>query len=97
MASLISQNKDRPFKLNSKQVKERYLFHLKPGICLQPWTVEEDLQLLAMVYQNGKCWKSICQNFTNRTELQVKNRYYGTLKFIEQRVLQKLHEEGNIN
>lgn len=74
-----------------KKIKERYFLYLREGIETKNWEIEEDLRLLTLVRENGKKWKELTQHFTGRTDLQLKNRYNGTLKLIEKRVLRKLN------
>lgn len=74
-----------------KKIKERYFLYLREGIETKNWEIEEDLRLLILVRENGKKWKELTQHFTGRTDLQLKNRYNGTLKLIEKRVLRKLN------
>lgn len=79
-------------KFTSNKIKERYNLYLKPGICRDEWTVDEDIEIIRIVKEKGKDWtKELKNTFTlkNRTELQIKNRYFGTLKFLEKRVFRK--------
>lgn len=74
-----------------KKIKERYFLHLRDGIQMKNWEVEEDLNLLQMIKDHGKKWKKFTSRFQGRTQLQLKNRYNGTLKLIEKRVFRKLN------
>lgn len=43
-----------------------------------------------MIKEEGRKWKELVIQFKGRTELQLKNRYNGTLKSIERRVELKI-------
>ncbi len=44
------------------------------------WTEEEDRRLFELYKEKGSCWSSIATEFEGRTENQVKNRFYSTLR-----------------
>lgn len=67
------------------------MLHLRDGIESRAWEVDEDLTLLTLIKENGKKWKDYTHILKGRTELQLKNRYNGTLKLIQKRVLRKLN------
>lgn len=69
---------------NLKQIRERYENYLRDGICLDEWSVDEDIKIIEYVRKVGKKWKNLSSNMPERTEIQLKNRYYGTLYLIEQ-------------
>lgn len=60
---------------NSKQCRERFLNHLKPGINPLPWTEEEDnlLKLLHRKYPSQ--WKLLSTYLKGRTENNIKLRW----------------------
>lgn len=63
-----------------KQIRERYLNHLQSHISHKQWTSEEDARLLNLVGLYGHQWKKIELIFGNRSQNQLKNRFYGSLK-----------------
>jgi len=63
-----------------KQVRDRYLNNLRPNIKNEPFTQEEDEQLVALYYQFGTKWKQVASIMSGRTQSQVKNRFYLHLK-----------------
>ena len=79
-----------------RQLEDHYNNYLRPGINKDPWTYEEDLLLLNMMKVYGKDWNSIEGKFKGRTHNQIKNRYYGRLKRIEDKKIKakknKRHE-----
>ena len=59
----------------SKQCRDRYMNHLRPGISLAEWTQEEDELLIQMYLQYGPHWSIINKSFENRNQLSLKNRF----------------------
>lgn len=62
-----------------KQVRDRYLGHLKPNISFEKWTEEEDALIIALYDKFGSRWLQIAEHLPHRTNDQVKNRYNGKL------------------
>lgn len=60
---------------NSKQCRERFLNHLKPGINPLPWTTEEDDLLLLLVGKYSSQWKLISKYLQGRTVNMIKLRW----------------------
>lgn len=56
--------------------------YLRPEIKRDQWTMEEDLQIIELINKYGKRWKLIERELGNRTDNQIKNRYYGRLKLL---------------
>ena len=80
---------------SKKMIKERYLTYLKESIKQEPWTLEEDMTLIRMLQKGIKRWRTIAQALPGRTELHLKNRYYGCLRSIERKV-EKQMQKNNI-
>lgn len=60
---------------NVRQVKERYLNYLNPGLNTEPFSYEED-QLLRQKYDDlGNKWVKMTQFFNGRTDIALKNRW----------------------
>lgn len=59
-----------------RQIRNRYLNALQPGINFEEWTEEEErrLDLLQKEFKNK--WCEIAKRMPGRTENQVKNKYY---------------------
>lgn len=57
-----------------KQCKERWNNHLNPLINREPWTPNEDLELLEAFKRHGNRWSKISMHIINRTESSIKNR-----------------------
>lgn len=47
-----------------------------------PWSEEDDKKLFLLFKKCGAKWSNIAKKFKNRTENQVKNRFYSTLRRI---------------
>ena len=71
---------------SKKMIKERYLTYLEEHIEQKPWTIEEDLTLIRLLQKGVKKWKNVAKAIPGRTELHLKNRYYGCLRAIERKV-----------
>lgn len=64
-----------------KQIRDRYLNKLVPGINNDKnWSFEEDQKLLKLYYVHGNKWCNIARELPGRTETMVKNRFYGRFK-----------------
>lgn len=64
----------------AKQCRERWHNHLKPDICKEPWTEQEDLQIQLGVLKHGHKWSTIALGMPGRTDNQIKNRYNCTVQ-----------------
>ncbi|KAK3941966.1 hypothetical protein QBC46DRAFT_381393 [Diplogelasinospora grovesii] len=61
---------------NGDQCWKRWYDCVNPDIDKSPWTLEEDVQLLAAVAELGRNWTEIVRlHFPNRTSLSAKNRH----------------------
>ena len=58
-----------------KQIRDRYINSLKPGIRQEAWTKKEDDLLLKLYKKIGNKWSRIAWYLKGRTENQVKNRF----------------------
>lgn len=63
-----------------KQVRERYLFAIGPGVKKEKWTQEEDSLLISLYQKYGSKWHQLAQYFPGRHETQLKNRFSTNLK-----------------
>jgi len=59
-----------------KQVRDRYVNNLAPGIECGNWTSEEDEIIERLRAEKGNKWSFIASQLPGRSEAQVKNRYY---------------------
>jgi hypothetical protein len=64
----------------SKQVKERWTNQLDPSISTEPWTGDDDQQLVILIRELGHSWCEIARRMKGRTESMVKNRYHANLR-----------------
>jgi hypothetical protein len=58
-----------------RQCKERWTYYLSPRLNHQPWTEDEDAQLIEKQAEYGAKWVRIAQFFPNRTDAMVTNRF----------------------
>jgi len=63
-----------------KQIRDRYINSLKPGIRQDAWTPAEDELLIRLYRKIGNKWSKIAHCLKGRTENQVKNRFRTYLK-----------------
>ncbi|GMI21292.1 hypothetical protein TrRE_jg4187, partial [Triparma retinervis] len=62
--------KARGVDKSGKQIRERYLNHLKDGINKGPWTLEEDTLLIKCQKTMGNSWSAISKALKGRTEMR---------------------------
>ncbi|CAD8086213.1 unnamed protein product [Paramecium sonneborni] len=63
----------------SKQVRDRYVNQIDPSITHEEWSTEEDRIILEEYKKGGAKWAVISKMLKNRSENQVKNRFYYTI------------------
>ncbi|CAK69960.1 unnamed protein product (macronuclear) [Paramecium tetraurelia] len=63
----------------SKQVRDRYVNQINPTINHNEWSETEDRIIMKEFQQNGPRWAQIAKQLNNRSENQVKNRFYYTI------------------
>ena len=66
-----------------KQIEDHYTNFLRPDINKGAWNLEEDLLLIKLLKQVGKDWDELERRFSGRTQNQLKNRYFGRLKRLD--------------
>ena len=59
-----------------RQCKERWTNYLSPNVIMKPWTSEEDEFLKSKLAEFGPKWVKISSFFPNRTDIQLKNRWF---------------------
>lgn len=62
-----------------KQVRDRFLNSLAPGVNKNRFTLEEDEKILKYYKIYGKSWSSIAKYINGRTGDMIKNRFYSHL------------------
>ena len=72
-----------------KQIRDRYINSLKPGIRQEAWTKKEDDLLLKLYKKIGNKWSRIAWYLKGRTENQVKNRFRTYSKKNQDRTLRR--------
>jgi hypothetical protein len=63
-----------------KQVRDRFLNKLRPGVRCGDWSNAEDELVVRLMKQVGHRWSFIATHLPGRTEVQVKNRFYSHIK-----------------
>ena len=62
-----------------KQIRDRFLNSLAPGVNKKRFTLEEDKKILKYYKIYGKSWSSIAKYIKGRTGDMIKNRFYSYL------------------
>jgi hypothetical protein len=65
---------------SGKQIRDRFLNKLRPNIKCGDWRNDEDELLIKLLSEVGNRWSLIATHLPGRTEGQVKNRYYSSIK-----------------
>ena len=60
---------------NIRQCRERWKHYLSPQVSNAPWTEIEDALLNQKYNEYGPKWKKIAEFFSNRTYINIKNRF----------------------
>ena len=60
---------------NVRQCHDRWVYYLSPNVNNEPWTEEEELQLINLVNTVGVHWVKISKLHGKRTDVQIKNRW----------------------
>ena len=76
----------KEMNLKPRQCRERWLLYLAPDINRNPWTREEDEELLLMLSEIGNKWVFISERL-NRTTPQIKNRFAYLKRKVEKEML----------
>ena len=63
-----------------KQCRDRWKNVLNPGVKKGNWTEDEDRILFETQKKVGNFWAAIAKRLPGRTDLQVKNRFYTTMR-----------------
>jgi hypothetical protein len=64
----------------ARQCRERWAKYLNPDIRVAPWTDDEDNLLLKQIQLHGHRWATIALAFVDRSDNDVKNRWYSHLR-----------------
>ena len=78
-----------------KQVRDRFLNSLAPGVNKNRFTIEEDMKILKYYKIYGRSWSSIAKYINGRTGDMIKNRFYSNLckNYEKENNLLELNEE----
>ena len=85
-----------------KQIRDRFLNSLAPGVNKKRFTLEEDKKILKYYKIFGKSWSSIAKYINGRTGDMIKNRFYSYLsknsnkdKLIQDDINEEEKQENN--
>ena len=62
---------------------------MRPDINKGAWNLDEDLMLIKLLKEVGKNWEELERRFPGRTQNQLKNRYFGRLKRLDDKKRQR--------
>lgn len=60
---------------NARQCKDRWEKYLSPNINWNPFSVEDDIEILRCYNLYGPKWMKISKHFKGRTDISIKSRY----------------------
>jgi hypothetical protein len=69
---------------SGKQCRERWMNSLNPDVKKGDWSPEEDSLIFRLYNQLGPRWSEISKSVIGRTENSVKNRFYSTVRRMQQ-------------
>jgi hypothetical protein len=61
---------------STRQCRERWCTYLAPDVNRTPWTADEDRLLFDVQRMHGPKWGILVRFFCNRTQNNIKNRWY---------------------
>lgn len=82
---------------NARQCKERWTNYLSPNVIMKPWTSEEDEFLKNKLAEFGPKWVKISTYFQNRTDIQLKNRWFVLMRKEVKHIPKSEREKGQKN
>ncbi|KAK8834524.1 hypothetical protein M9Y10_010637 [Tritrichomonas musculus] len=62
-----------------KQCRDRWTNYLQPSLKFDPWTLQEDKNLITLVKSNGTHWNRMRRYFPGRSTNSIKNRWHWLL------------------
>lgn len=68
---------------SNRQCKERWFNYLNPNLNKSKWEENDQIVLFNCILKNGFCWVKISKQFQNRSENQIKNYFYCSLRMLK--------------
>jgi hypothetical protein len=65
---------------SARQCRERWKLYLAPDVNNDPWSIEQEQQLLGLYFRLGPRWTLLANSFPSRTPNNVKNKTKQTLR-----------------
>ena len=63
-----------------RHCRDRWVHHLNPKLSRIQWSIEEDLNIVRYVIENGKKWANLAKTMENRNEDSIRNRFIKLMK-----------------
>ncbi len=87
--STISSNMNFTFPAKhrtSEDCKQRWYEHLDPSISKQPWSDQEELEMLIAHQKHQNKWSDVAQALSGRSNNTIKNRFYSIFRKVKNKI-----------